>query len=79
MSDDFPTLDRPINATSGRPSVGHCSKVLLLVMNSAEVICISLLEYLLHVVGEVGECIGESFEVVYDALVSILLTATDDM
>ncbi len=34
MSDDLPTLERPINAYSGRSVSGHCEAALLLFTNS---------------------------------------------
>ena len=34
-SDDFPTFDRPKNATSGTPWRGNCSALLAVVRNSA--------------------------------------------
>ena len=40
MSDDFPTLDRPMKAYSGRPVVGHFSTRLLLMTNSADLMTI---------------------------------------
>jgi len=36
MMEDLPTLERPITATSGRPSWGHCDTSALLLMNSAD-------------------------------------------
>ena len=38
ISDDFPTLERPKNAISRLPSVGHCPARNALFTNSAEVI-----------------------------------------
>jgi len=38
MSEDFPTLLRPINAYSGLSAGGHCLYVALLIIYSAEII-----------------------------------------
>jgi hypothetical protein len=38
MSDDFPTLERPMKAYSGNLSLGHFETSLLLVTNSADLI-----------------------------------------
>ncbi len=40
MSEDFPTLERPIKANSGLPSVGHLETSVLEMLNSADLICI---------------------------------------
>jgi len=39
MSDDFPTFDLPIKAYSGSLSLGHLATSLLLIINSADLIC----------------------------------------
>jgi hypothetical protein len=39
MSEDFPTLERPIKANSGLPSVGHLETSVLEMLNSAVLIC----------------------------------------
>jgi hypothetical protein len=41
ISEDFPTLDRPINAYSGKGSFGHLLTSELLIINSA--LCISMI------------------------------------
>jgi hypothetical protein len=38
ISDDLPTLDRPMNAYSGMGSLGHLATLELLITNSADVI-----------------------------------------
>jgi hypothetical protein len=40
ISEDFPTLDRPINAYSGKFGFGHVSKLVLLFVNFADRIII---------------------------------------
>ena len=40
MSDDFPTLDLPMNAYSGISGLGHLDGSVLLIMNSADFIFI---------------------------------------
>jgi len=41
IREDFPTLDRPTKANSGKLGAGHLSSLAALVSNSAEWICMS--------------------------------------
>jgi hypothetical protein len=57
ISDDLPTFDRPKNAISGRPSLGHCRASKALFINWAELIfTVTLL------VVEMTECVPNESE-----------------
>jgi len=45
INDDFPTLDRPIKAYSGRKSLGHLSTSELLIINSAVLIFMAKIDF----------------------------------
>lgn len=41
MSEDLPTLERPMNANSGFPLLGHCARRVLLQRKRAEAMCMA--------------------------------------